>query len=284
MYLFTKMRKIDSEKIIAEIKLLVQQANYYLPEDVHYTLREAYRKEVSVLGKIFLEQILENAEIAAAEKIPLCQDTGLPNFFVELGNEIILDCNIIDAINKGVEQGYKEAYFRKSVVQNPLNRKQVGYIPAMVYIEPVLGNRIKISVLIKGGGSENMSRIRFFPPTTSLEEIKEFVIGTVKSTAAYACPPVVVGVGIGGDFSSVGLLAKKALLREIGSANPELTYAELEQELLRAINNLGIGPQGVGGKITALSVHIEYTPCHITTIPVGINLQCHSYRKRTVII
>ncbi len=280
------MREIEVGEIINAVKKICIDANFLLPEDVWKKLKEAQQKEESAVGKEVLNQIIENDKIAEKEKIPMCQDTGLAIIFAEIGQDVHLTGgNFSDAINQGVREGYKEGYLRKSVVADPLNRKNTGdNTPAFIHTEIVPGDKIKISIVPKGGGSENMSAVAMLPPSAGIEGVKKFVVDVVKKAGSNPCPPIVVGVGIGGSFDMVTYLAKKSLLRPLDSQNPNKFYADLEKELLENINNLGIGPQGLGGRFTALAVLIETYPCHITAIPVAVNIQCHACRRATIVI
>ncbi len=280
------MREITSEEVTQAVENLCISSNCTLNEDVWKALREKLKNEESLVGKEVLEEILENDRMAEEEKLPLCQDTGFTTIFVEMGQEIrVTGGDFYEAINKGVGNGYRKGYLRKSVVKDPLRRKNTGdNTPAWVHIDIVPGNKLKISVMPKGAGSENMSTVKMLSPTEGVQGVKKFVLDWVKERGANACPPLVVGVGIGGTFEGVAKLAKKALLRPIGSNNPEPFYAEMEEELLKEINNLGLGPQGLGGSSTALAVHIETYPCHIASLPLAINLQCHAVRHATIIL
>lgn len=280
------MREITSEEVTQAVENLCISSNCTLNEDVWKALREKLKNEESLVGKEVLEEILENDRMAEEEKLPLCQDTGFTTIFVEMGQEIrVTGGDFYQAINKGVGNGYRKGYLRKSVVKDPLRRKNTGdNTPAWVHIDIVPGNKLKISVMPKGAGSENMSTVEMLSPTEGVQGVKKFVLDWVKERGANACPPLVVGVGIGGTFEGVAKLAKKALLRPIGSKNPEPFYAEMEEELLKEINNLGLGPQGLGGSSTALAVHIETYPCHIASLPLAINLQCHAVRHATIIL
>lgn len=259
-------------------------ANYYLGEDVVQRLQECEKKEESPTGKEVLNKILENAQIAESDQVPLCQDTGFAVFFVELGQEVhIVGGDFVEAVNEGVRQGYKEGYLRKSIVSDPIERKNTGdNTPAVIYTDIVQGDGVKIIIAPKGGGSENMSEVKMLAPAAGIEGVKGFVIDRVLRSGANPCPPVVVGVGIGGTFDKCAQIAKRALLRPIGSKHPNPFYAELEEELLERINRLGIGPQGFGGRCTALAVHIEVHPCHIASFPVAVNMQCHVARHKEV--
>jgi fumarate hydratase subunit alpha len=279
------VRKIKSEIIINAVADVCSKANFELPEDILRCLGQCAALETGI-AKDILGEIIENADIAKKEQIPLCQDTGTANFFIKLGKDIIIeDGNIYDAINKGVSSGYVGNYLRKSIVSDPLERKNTqDNTPASVYVDTVDGNEIEIIFLPKGGGSENASALKMLIPSVGWNGIKEFVLNTVNDKGRSACPPLVVGVGIGGDFSSVGLLAKKALLRKVDSNNQSIFYDNKEQELLDDINKLNIGPMGLGGKITALAVFIETKPVHIASLPVAVSIQCHSCRRKTVVI
>jgi fumarate hydratase subunit alpha len=279
------MRQIHYSEVIEVVAQLCQDTNFFLPEDVLNSLRKARAEEKSPLGCIVLDQILENAQIAAEEKVPICQDCGTAIVFLELGEELeITGGNLYAAIEEGVRKGYKEGYLRKSIC-HPFTRKNTGdNTPAMIYTDIVPGNKLKIIFCPKGGGSENMSAIKMLSPSEGIEGVKEFVIETVKSAGSNPCPPIVVGVGIGGTFERVALLAKKALLRPFGSQNTDSDLAALEDDLLEKINYLGIGPAGLGGSTTALSVHIEMLPCHIASLPVAININCHAARHKEVTI
>lgn len=281
------MRQIHYSEVIEVVAQLCQDTNFSLPEDVLNSLRQARSEEESPLGRIVLAQILENARIAAEEKVPICQDCGTAIVFLELGEELEItggNLNLYAAIEEGVRRGYKEGYLRKSIC-HPFTRKNTGdNTPAMIYTDIVPGNKLKIMFCPKGGGSENMSAIKMLKPSDGIEGVKKFVIETVKSAGSNPCPPIVVGVGIGGTFERVALLAKKALLRPFGSQNTDSELAALEDELLEKINCLGIGPAGLGGSTTALSVHIEMLPCHIASLPVAININCHAARHKEVTI
>jgi len=276
---------IKLSEVRDRIKNLVQEANFELQDDVLKVIKEMAAKEESPAGKEVFNQMLENAEIARQEKLGLCQDTGLAVFFVELGEDVKLDKDdglgsLREAITEGTRLGYKEGYLRKSVVEDPVRRKNTGdNTPAYIHWELVPGDAFKLTFIAKGGGAENMSAIRMFPPAAGLEGIEDFVVETADKGGSNPCPPIVVGVGVGGNFEYSALLAKKALLRRpLGSHNPDPFYADMERRLLERINNLGIGPQGMGGRITALAVHVEAYPCHIASMPAAVNIQCHSHR------
>jgi fumarate hydratase subunit alpha len=281
------MREIKASKITEVVKKLCMDANVYLPDDVIKTIRDAKAKEESQTGKDVFNMILQNIEISKNEKMPLCQDTGFAVFFIELGQEVhIVDGNFVDAINEGVRQGYKEGYLRKSIVDDPvidrINTKD--NTPAVIYTDIVPGDKIKITFAPKGGGSENMSTIKMMKAADGIEGVQDFVVEFVKNAGGNPCPPTVVGIGLGGTFEKATQLAKKALLQPIGSRNPDPKYAEVEKNILERINKTGIGPMGLGGRITALDVHIETYPCHIATMPVAVNLQCHCARHKEAII
>jgi len=280
------MREINSEEVARAVESLCVSSNCVLGEDVRRALSEGLRIEESPIGKEVLEEILENDRMAEEEMLPMCQDTGFLVVFVEMGQEVrVTGGDFYDAINRGVSNGYRKGYLRKSVVGDPLRRRNTGdNTPAWVNIDIVPGDKLKISIMPKGAGSENMSKVEMLPPTTGVQGVKRFLLNWVKERGANACPPLIVGVGIGGTFEGVAKLAKKALLRPVGSKNPEPFYAQMEEELLKEINNLGLGPQGLGGSTTALAVHIETYPCHIASLPVAVNLQCHAARHSTVIL
>jgi len=279
------MREIDIKQITAAVKKMCIDANYYLGADVLNAIVKYEKTEESPLGKEILNQIIKNAEIAKEKQMPLCQDTGMTAIFVEVGQEVHFNGNFNEAIQQGVREGYKDGYLRKSVVEDPLRRKNTGdNTPAVITTTLVPGDKVKITILPKGGGSENMSRIKMLKPGDGEDGVKDFVVETIKIAGGNPCPPLVVGVGIGGLFDKVAHLAKKALLREIGSVHPDPYYAAMEAELLERINNTGVGPQGLGGRTTAIAVHIETHPCHIASLPVAVNTQCHSARHRTTVI
>jgi len=274
------MREISYEKIVKAIEEMCILSNSVLGEDMYKALEDALKKEESSVGKEVLKQIIENDRIAREEMLPLCQDTGTAVVFVELGEEVKIKGGYLkDAIYEGVRRGYEKGYLRKSMVIDPLNRKNTGdNTPPIIHIELFPDDRLKITVAPKGGGSENMSVVRIFPPAIGKEGIKKFVIETVENAGGNPCPPTIVGVGIGGNFEYSAYLAKKALLRPVGSRNPDPFYSKMEEEILEEINKLGIGPMGVGGSVTAFDVHIEVYPCHIASLPVAVNIQCHAAR------
>ncbi|WP_057773787.1 fumarate hydratase [Cytobacillus dafuensis] len=281
------MRKVSVNEIIKSVREMCISAACDLPADVEKLIKDAVKVEESHFGRYSLEKIVKNVELARKEHAPMCQDTGIVVIFAEIGQEVqIIDGHFEDAINEGVRQGYEEGYLRKSVVEDPvLNRKNTGdNTPAVIYTEIVPGDKIKIQVLPKGAGSENMGALKMLKPAEGLEGIKDFVIKSVTQAGGNPCPPVIVGVGIGGTMDKCALLAKKALARSAGEPHPNQEYAALEKELLEKINKLGIGPQGFGGKVTALAVHIETYPTHIATMPVSVNLNCHAARHKEVVL
>jgi fumarate hydratase subunit alpha len=279
------MREIHVDDIRDNVARMCVDAAYNLSEDVLAAFDRALEAETAPAAKEILGLLKENARVAREERLPICQDTGLAVFFVELGQDLrIKNGFIVDAVNDGVRKGYKEGLLRKSVV-DPLTRKNTGdNTPAIVYTELVPGDKLKISFMPKGAGSENMSAIRMLRPTEGVEGIREFVLECVRKAGANPCPPVVIGVGVGGDFEKAALLAKKALLRPVGSPNARLELASLEESLLKAVNRTGIGPEGLGGRVTAMAVHVESFPCHIASLPVAVNINCHAARHKTILL
>jgi len=280
------MRIIHTDEIINQIKEMCIEANYQLASDVEERVRGAYEKETSTLGKQILSQLSENLDIASADSIPICQDTGMAIVFIKLGQEIHIEgISLEDAVNKGICQGYQDGYLRKSVVGDPLIRINTkDNTPGIIHYEIVMGDQIEITVAPKGFGSENMSRIYMLKPSDGTEGVKQAVLETVKFAGPNACPPIVVGVGIGGSFEKCALLAKKALARSMNQPSKLEHIKILEEELLVDINQLGIGPGGLGGIITALGVNIETYPTHIAGLPVAINICCHVNRHVTRVI
>ena len=280
------MREIQCSKITEVIRKLCIEANEHLPEDVKCAIKTARKEEDGEIAKGILDNIIENYEIADRENVPICQDTGLAVVFMEIGQDVhITGGDLTECVNEGVRQGYTDGYLRKSVVKDPIRRGNTGdNTPAILYTEIVPGEQIKITVGPKGFGSENMSRIMMFKPSAGLEGIKDFIIETVKFAGPNPCPPMVVGVGIGGTFDRCALLAKKALMRPLGSSNKDPFYADLEKELLLKINSLGIGPQGLGGRTTAIGLNIETFPTHIAGMPCAVNINCHVTRHKTEVI
>lgn len=280
------MREIQCSKITEVIRKLCIEANEHLPEDVKCAIKTARKEEDGEIAKGILDNIIENYEIADHENVPICQDTGMAVVFMEIGQDVhITGGDLTECVNEGVRQGYIDGYLRKSVVKDPIRRGNTGdNTPAILYTEIVPGEQIKITVGPKGFGSENMSRIMMFKPSAGLEGIKDFIIETVKFAGPNPCPPMVVGVGIGGTFDRCALLAKKALMRPLGSSNKDPFYADLEKELLLKINSLGIGPQGLGGRTTAIGLNIETFPTHIAGMPCAVNINCHVTRHKTEVI
>ena len=280
------MREITAAQITEVVARLCIEANEHLPEDVKCAIKNCRACEDWETAQGVLDKIIENFEIADANNVPICQDTGMACVFLEIGQDVhITGGNLTDAINEGVRRGYAEGYLRKSVVADPVRRGNTGdNTPAMIYTEIVPGEEIKITVGPKGFGSENMSAIRMFKPSAGLQGIKDFIIVPVDAAGPNPCPPMVVGVGIGGTFDKAALLAKKALMRPLDSSNPDPFYADLEVEMLEKINQLGIGPQGFGGKTTAIGLNIETLPTHIAGMPCAININCHVTRHKTEVI
>jgi fumarate hydratase subunit alpha len=278
------MREISATTITQRVKTACVEACYELPDDVIDALHRAREVEESPAGIDVIEQLIENAEIAKSERVPICQDTGLALVFVELGQDThIVGGPLNDAINDGVRKGYEEGYLRKSIVRHPLDRVNMGdNTPAVIHTEIVPGDGLKITVAPKGGGSENMSVAKVLKPADEFEGVKRFVVETVKSAGPNPCPPVVVGIGIGGTLEKAAILSKKAMLRKIGEPSPNPLDAKLEGELLSVVNATGVGPSGLGGRVTAFAVHIESYPCHIASLPVAITLQCHAARHREI--
>lgn len=280
-------RKIDVSKVTEVIKDLCIKANTELGEDVMTAFRQAIDKEESDQGKEILNQLIKNAQIAKENSVPICQDTGFAVVFLEIGQDINLVGGALqDAVIQGVREGYTSGYLRKSIIKNPLTNPEntKDNTPPVIHMQIVAGDKLKITLVPKGGGSENMSRLKMLKPADGVGGIKKFVIETVESASANPCPPIIVGVGVGGTFEKVAYLAKKALLRDIGQRNSDKRIAELEKEWLNEINNLGIGPAGLGGRITALDLFIEEYPRHIATLPAAVNLQCHVSRHKSCVI
>ena len=279
------MRQIDTAEITRAVKEAAIAANYDLGEDLLAALQRGEQEEESPSGREIFKQLLENARIAGQESVPLCQDCGLAVVFVELGQEAhITGGDFEQAIQEGVRQGYGEGFLRKSLC-HPLTRANTGdNTPAVIHTEIVPGDRLKITVVPKGGGSENMSRVYMLKPAEGRAGVIDRVVATVREAGPNPCPPIIVGVGIGGTFERAALLAKKALLRELGSPNPDPELAALEKEMLQAVNDLGIGPSGLGGRITALAVHVVMQPSHIASLPVAVNIQCHASRHKEAVL
>ena len=280
------MRQIHIDEIIEKVRALSIDINTNLGEDVAGALKRSQEVEESPAGKQTLAYLLENIKIAREESIPICQDTGLAIIFVEMGQDVhIIGGNLRDAINEGVRQGYCDGYLRKSVLDDPILRRNTGdNAPAVIHIDIVPGDKLKIKMAAKGGGSENSSAMRMMKPSDGVEGIKKFVLDTVRRAWANPCPPIIVGIGIGGDFERAPALAKKALFRHLGDHNPAPHIADLEMKILNEVNGLGIGPEGFGGTVTALAVHIDVEPCHIASLPVAVNIDCHVSRHREVML
>ncbi len=278
------MKEINVSKITEVVKNMCIDANYYLTHDVKEKIESAYKQERWPMAKEILEKILTNIDIAKKEEMPICQDTGMACVFVEIGQDVhIIGGNLKDAINEGIRQGYNEGFLRKSVVKDPLDRiNTMDNTPAIIYYDIVEGDKLKIKVAPKGFGSENMSQLKMLKPADGLEGIKDFVLKVVKEAGPNPCPPIVVGIGIGGTFDKAANLAKKALVRPLNEKNNNEFYANLEKELLKEVNELGIGPQGFGGKTTALAVNIETYPTHIAGLPVAVNINCHVTRHAEI--
>lgn len=275
------MRVIEATQIKEEVKRLWVEANLQLPEDIIDALKDSLKKEDSQSGREVIEKILENAEIASKKKIPICQDTGFPVIFISVGGGVKIEGEITKAIEEGIAEGTKEGYLRPSIVNHPIKRINTGdNTPPVIHTEIVPGKNLRIVVMAKGAGSENMSGLKMLRPGDAEKGIAEFVLEQVKNAGANACPPMIVGVGIGGTVEKAMLLAKKASARPLGQ--PHSVMAELEKELLEEINSLGIGPAGFGGRTTALAVNVETYPCHMATLPVAVNINCHACRRKEV--
>ncbi len=279
------MRSIKAEQITEVVRRLCIEANCHLTGDLKDRIAACRACEPFPVAQGILDQIIENYQIADENNVPVCQDTGMACVFIDVGQDVHIEGSVEDAINEGVRQGYADGYLRKSVVRDPLDRVNTGdNTPAMIYTQLVPGDQVKITVAPKGFGSENMSQIKMLKPSDGLEGVKNFVVRVVEEAGPNPCPPIVVGVGVGGTFDKAALLAKKALLRPVNERNPSPFYAALEDELLERINRLGIGPQGFGGKTTALAVSILSCPTHIAGLPVAVNINCHVTRHQSEVI
>lgn len=281
------MREINVEEITRVVEKLCVESNYYLPQDVKKSLEDALNKEESPLAKEIIQDILKNQDIARTKNVPICQDTGLAVIFLELGQDVrLVGGDLNEAIDEGVRRGYEYGFLRKSVVDDPfMVRKNTGdNTPAIIHTKIVPGDKVKLIFAPKGGGSENMSALAMLKPSDGIEGIKKFVLDTVDKAGSNPCPPIIVGIGIGGTIEKTTLIAKQSLLRTVGEHNSNPVIARLEEELLMEINKLGIGPQGLGGRTTALAVNIETFPAHIASMPVAINIQCHVSRHKEAII
>jgi len=281
------MRTLHSDKITETVKALCLEANFDIGQPMIDALEKQLKTEKSSLGQTVLKQIADNDKLAKFERIAICQDTGMTVVFIKLGQEVnIVGDDLSKAVNNGVREAYSQGYLRKSVVKDPLfdRTNTKDNTPAVIYSEIVPGDKIHIEVMPKGFGSENMSAIKMFAPSVGIEGVKQFILDTVEKAGPNACPPMVVGVGIGGTFELAALIAKKAVLRGVDHPNPDPNYAKLEEELITKINKLGIGPAGLGGSTTALSINIEYYPTHIASIPVAINISCHASRHASAVL
>ena len=279
------MREIQATQITEVVKRLCIEANCHLPQDMKDRITACHAQETWPQAKEILERIIENYQIADQKDQPICQDTGMACVFLKIGQEVHVQGDLNEAIHEGVRQGYTEGFLRKSVVRDPLDRVNTkDNTPAMIYYDLVPGDKLEITVAPKGFGSENMSRIKMLRPSDGVEGVKEFVLQTVEEAGPNPCPPIVVGVGIGGTFDKAALMAKQALMRSVDQRNAVPYYAQLEQELLEKVNALGIGPQGFGGKTTALAVNIEQCPTHIAGLPVAVNINCHVTRHKTEVL
>lgn len=276
------MKEINLEKVISEVERLCTESNYFLDEKIMDRLKKAFDTEVSDTGKNILGQIIENDEIAGEEQVPMCQDTGLTVVFLEIGTEVKISGDIYEAVNEGVRRGYKNGYLRKSMVKHPLDRINTkDNTPAVIHTKLIPGSdKLKIIVAPKGGGSENMSMVKMLKPSDGAEGVKKAVMDAVLNAGGNPCPPIIVGIGLGGSFEKAAILAKEALLREIDDESDNPADRELEKDLLELINKTGIGPMGLGGKNTALAVKVNSYPCHIASLPLAVNINCHSARHK----
>ena len=279
------MREISALQVTEVVKRLCIEANCYLPQDMKSCIESSHAEENWPQAREILERIMENYKIAEQETRPICQDTGLACVFMSVGQDVHIDGNLTDAIHEGVRQGYIEGYLRKSVVRDPLDRVNTGdNTPALIYYDIVPGDKIEITVAPKGAGSENMSQIKMLKPSDGVQGVKDFILQVVEEAGPNPCPPIVVGVGVGGTFDKAAFLAKKALIRSVDERNQDPFWSALEEEMLQKINELGIGPQGFGGRTTAVCVNIEQYPCHIASLPVAVNINCHVTRHMKEVI
>jgi len=277
------MRTIPSQDIVDAVAGLCMDANRYLPDDVRRAFEKASAAEESDVAKEIYRQLLENADLAAESGLPLCQDTGLAVFFVELGGEVLVEgMTLNEAINEGVRKGYQEGYLRKSACDPMTRANTKDNTPAIIHMTTVPGDKLTISFMAKGGGSENMSRVTMLAPAQGWEGIRKFVLQRVAEAGPNPCPPIILGIGVGGTFDYAPILAKKALMRKLDDTHPDEKVAALEAELLEAVNGLGIGPMGLGGNSTCLAVKIAMEPCHLASLPLAVNVQCHSARHKEV--
>ncbi len=281
------MREINVNEIISIVKKLCIDANYFIGKDLVAKTKEFYAKETSPTAKDVLDILLKNYELAAENRMPICQDTGIAVVFVEIGQDVhIVGGDFTTAINEGVRQGYEAGYLRKSMVNDPIIKRKntTDNTPAIIYTEIVAGEDLKITIAPKGGGSENMSEVKMMKAADGIEGVIDFVVDRIARSGGNPCPPIIVGVGLGGNFEQSALLAKKSLLRNLDEENSDPKWAEIEKVILEKINDLGIGPQGLGGNTTALAVHILTKPCHIASMPVAVNVQCHAARHKSITI
>jgi len=279
------VRELDVAAVTAAVKAMCMEANYDLPDDVYAALKAGKAAEESAVGRAIFDQLVENAEIARRDRVPICQDTGFAVFFAEVGQEVhLVGGDFVAAVNEGVRQGYGEGYLRKSIAEEPAQarRNTRDNTPAVIHTNIVPGDKVTLTMMAKGGGAENMSSLNMLKPSQGWAGMVQAVLDTVSKAGANPCPPIVIGVGIGGTIDMVTVLAKKALMRDIGSKHTDERIAGMETELLEKINALGIGPQGLGGTQTCLAVFIEEMPCHIASMPIAVNVQCHAQRHKTV--
>jgi len=279
------MRKISLHEVTEKVKESVIKINYNLDQSLVALIQKAKQNEIKDLSKSILSDILENQEIAREGKVPLCQDTGVVVVFLEIGRDVFFDGDIYESINEGVRQGYSEGYLRKSIVNHPFNRvNTLDNTPAIIHTTIVPGNTLKLKITSKGGGSENMSKVTMLTPADGIEGVKKLVLDQILYAGGKPCPPIIVGIGIGGNLEKSALLAKESLMRDLDDESNDAIIAQLERDLYKEINALGVGPMGVGGETTCLAVKINYYPMHIASLPVAINIQCHSARHTEVII
>ena len=279
------MRYIERDLVVEAVERLCIEANYYIEDDVLNALKRSRKLETSSIGQRVLDQIIENDLIARNDSVPMCQDTGMVVVFLEIGNLIHIDYDIYEAINEGVRNGYLHGYLRKSVVKHPLDRVNTGdNTPAVIHTKIVMGNSLTITLAPKGAGSENMSLVKMLTPADGYEGVKKLVLDTIFDAKGKPCPPIIVGVGIGGTFEKCAMLAKEALMRPIDDVSDDPIARKLEEELLEEINRLGIGPMGFGGTQTALAIKVNVYPCHIASLPVAVNIQCHAARHKKIVL
>jgi len=280
------MREIDTDQIVQAVKEMCLETNYDLGPDMMRAFGQALEREESPIGQEVLRQLIENANIARQERVPMCQDCGVAMVFAEIGQDVhIAGGYFLDAINEGVRQGYQDGYLRKSILNDPIHRVNTkDNTPAVIHLEMVTGDRLKLIVAPKGGGAENMIQMRMLKPSDGVEGIKGLVLETVAKAGPNPCPPIILGVGIGGTFEKAALISKKALFRKIGTPHPDPDIAALEKDLLEAVNALGIGPLGFGGRVTALAVHAEVFACHLASLPVAVSINCHAHRHQERIL